>query len=120
MTTSEKQLMIVGIDDSEPSWNALQWTIDHFIIPFGSNSPFKLLIVHVKPTPSSTIGLGGPGTPNFSYSISIFPIFRRLNIDFGNCLKSGTYVLLIYRSRRSFALCGRRSQENCRSCFRKG
>ncbi|MBA0826068.1 hypothetical protein Gotur_005065 [Gossypium turneri] len=60
-TTTEKQAMVVGIDDSEHSTYALQWILDHFFAPFASNPPFKLVIVHAKPTASSAVGLAGPG-----------------------------------------------------------
>ncbi|KAF5744142.1 hypothetical protein HS088_TW08G00738 [Tripterygium wilfordii] len=59
-TTTEKQVMVVGIDDSEHSTYALVWTLDHFFTPLGSNSPFKLVIVHAKPSPASAVGLAGP------------------------------------------------------------
>ncbi|PON96556.1 Universal stress protein [Trema orientale] len=61
MATAEKPVMVVGIDDSEQSNYALEWTLDHFFAPFGSNPPFKLILVHAKPTPSSAVGLAGPG-----------------------------------------------------------
>ncbi|GLU07388.1 hypothetical protein SLE2022_243480 [Rubroshorea leprosula] len=61
MATAEKQVMIVGIDDSEPSMYALGWTINHFFVPLGANSPFKLIIVHAKPSPTSAIAFVGPG-----------------------------------------------------------
>ncbi|XVF32762.1 hypothetical protein REPUB_Repub17cG0111000 [Reevesia pubescens] len=61
MATSEKQAMVVGIDDSEHSMYALEWTLDHFFAPFPSNPPFKLFIVHAKSSASSAIGLVGPG-----------------------------------------------------------
>ncbi|KAK8499498.1 hypothetical protein V6N13_060986 [Hibiscus sabdariffa] len=61
MATSEKQTMVVGIDDSEHSMYALEWTLDHFFVPFASNPPFKLFIVHAKPTATSAVGLAGPG-----------------------------------------------------------
>ena len=61
MATSEKQVMVVGIDDSEHSMYALEWTLDHFFAPFASNPPFKLFIVHAKPSASSVVGLAGPG-----------------------------------------------------------
>ncbi|CAN0841602.1 Universal stress protein A-like protein [Linum grandiflorum] len=56
---AEKQVMLVGIDDSEHSMYALQWTLDHFFA--GDSSLFKLVVVHSKPTPSSVVGLAGPG-----------------------------------------------------------
>ncbi|PQQ03092.1 universal stress protein PHOS34 [Prunus yedoensis var. nudiflora] len=52
-TTGEKQVMVIGTDESEQSTYALEWTLDHFFAPFGPNSPFKLVIVHAKPMPSS-------------------------------------------------------------------
>ncbi|GMN38007.1 hypothetical protein TIFTF001_007286 [Ficus carica] len=61
MATDEKQVMVVGIDDSEQSSYALEWTLDHFFAPYASNPPFKLVIVHAKPTPTSAVGLAGPG-----------------------------------------------------------
>ncbi|KAM3735784.1 hypothetical protein ACB098_10G113700 [Castanea mollissima] len=60
---AEKQVMVVGMDDSEHSTYALEWTLDHFFTPFASNHPFKLVLVHAKPTPSSVVGLAGPGAP---------------------------------------------------------
>ncbi|KAE8009492.1 hypothetical protein FH972_005926 [Carpinus fangiana] len=61
MACSEKQVMVVGIDDSEHSSYALGWTLDHFFIPCASNPTFKLVVVHAKPTPTSAVGLAGPG-----------------------------------------------------------
>ncbi|KAF9669335.1 hypothetical protein SADUNF_Sadunf14G0097000 [Salix dunnii] len=62
MATSEKQVMVVGIDDSEHSTYALEWTLDHFFTPsLGSNSLFKLVVVYAKPSASSAVGLAGPG-----------------------------------------------------------
>ncbi|KAK4376321.1 hypothetical protein RND71_006998 [Anisodus tanguticus] len=52
---AEKPVMVVGLDDSEHSFYALEWSLEHL---FG---PFKLLIVHAKPTATSAIGLAGPG-----------------------------------------------------------
>ncbi|XP_059439099.1 universal stress protein PHOS34-like [Corylus avellana] len=61
MACSEKQVMVVGIDDSEHSSYALGWTLDHFFVPCASNPTFKLVVVHAKPTPTSAVGLAGPG-----------------------------------------------------------
>lgn len=54
-------VMIVGVDDSEHSFYALEWTLDHFLTPSAPNSPFKLIVVHSKPSPTSAIGFAGPG-----------------------------------------------------------
>ncbi|KAI3942420.1 hypothetical protein MKW98_013072 [Papaver atlanticum] len=58
---AEKSVVVVGIDDSEQSIYALEWALDHFFVPLGSDSIFKLVIVHAQPTPSSVVGLAGPG-----------------------------------------------------------
>ncbi|KAL2945388.1 Universal stress protein A-like protein [Bienertia sinuspersici] len=61
MAESEKSLMIVGIDESDHSFYALEWTLDHFFASGPLKSPFKLLIVYAKPAPTAAIGLTGPG-----------------------------------------------------------
>ncbi|KAF3330254.1 fiber protein Fb19 [Carex littledalei] len=56
----EKTAMVVGIDESEHSFYALQWTLLHF---FSIPVPlFKLIVVTAKPTPGSVVGLAGPGS----------------------------------------------------------
>ncbi|CAM8982942.1 unnamed protein product [Rhodiola kirilowii] len=58
----EKPVMIFGIDESEHSYYALEWTLDHFFAPFAANQyPFKLQILHSKPTAAYTAGLAGIG-----------------------------------------------------------
>ncbi|GAB2213678.1 hypothetical protein Droror1_Dr00017991 [Drosera rotundifolia] len=56
-----KPVMLVGIDDSEHSFYALEWAVEHFFVPHAPNFPFKLFVVHAKPSPTSAIGLAGPG-----------------------------------------------------------
>ncbi|KAG6785102.1 hypothetical protein POTOM_010825 [Populus tomentosa] len=61
-TVEEEQVMVVGIDDSQHSTYALEWTFDHFFTPpLGSNSPFKVVVVHAKPSATSVVSLAGPG-----------------------------------------------------------
>ncbi|OIT21352.1 PREDICTED: universal stress protein PHOS34-like [Nicotiana attenuata] len=62
-TAGEKPVMVVGLDDSQHSFYALEWILDHFFGPSPNShaAPFKLLIVHAKPTATSAIGLAGPG-----------------------------------------------------------
>ncbi|KAL8548651.1 hypothetical protein ACS0TY_007799 [Phlomoides rotata] len=55
----EKPVMVVGLDESEHSFYALEWTFQHFFSP-PENSPFKLVIVNAKPSPSSVVGFAGP------------------------------------------------------------
>ncbi|PWA45204.1 universal stress protein PHOS34 [Artemisia annua] len=58
---AEKPVMIVGVDASDHSFYALEWTLDHFLKPTAPNSPFKLVVIHSKPTPTSAIRFAGPG-----------------------------------------------------------
>ncbi|XP_028771210.1 universal stress protein PHOS34 [Neltuma alba] len=60
MATSEKQVMVAGIDEYDHSIYALQWTLDHFFAN-GPNPIFRLVLVHAKPTAGSAVGLAGPG-----------------------------------------------------------
>ncbi|RDX91955.1 Universal stress protein A-like protein, partial [Mucuna pruriens] len=56
---SEKQVMVVGIDDSEFSMYALEWTLDHLINPALNN--FNLVLLYAKPSVSASVGFVGPG-----------------------------------------------------------
>ncbi|KAG5574011.1 hypothetical protein H5410_063777 [Solanum commersonii] len=59
---SEKSVLIFAIDDSDHSFYALEWTLDHY---FGSpsTSQFKLVIIHAKSNAYATcsVGMSGPG-----------------------------------------------------------
>lgn len=57
---SEKQVMVVGVDDSEFSTYALEWTLDHLVTTL-PNPIFKLVLVFAKPSPSTNVGFIGPG-----------------------------------------------------------
>lgn len=79
MASSDQQsekaqpVMIVAIDESEHSAYALKWTLDHF---FNNNNPvFKLVLLHARPSATSSVGLAGPGicNPN-SFSISFIVV----------------------------------------------
>ncbi len=61
METAEKSVMIVAMDESEHSFYALQWTLNHFFAPSSGTAPFKLVLVHAKPSPATAVGLAGPG-----------------------------------------------------------
>ena len=55
-----KQVMVIGIDDSDFSTYALQWTLDHLLSP--ANVPkFKIFLVYAKPSVASAVGFVGPG-----------------------------------------------------------
>ncbi|KAK3189607.1 hypothetical protein Dsin_029168 [Dipteronia sinensis] len=51
---------MVALDDSVYSYYALEWTLDHFFAAYGPDHPFKLKLVHARPTSSSVIGFTGP------------------------------------------------------------
>lgn len=53
--------MVMGVDESEHSFYALEWTLNNFFAKSGSDHPFKLVIVHARRTPASVIGVAGPG-----------------------------------------------------------
>lgn len=53
--------MVVGLDDSDHSYYALEWTLEHFFSPAPENSAFKLVVVHAKPSATTAVGLTGPG-----------------------------------------------------------
>ncbi|KAL8167762.1 hypothetical protein V2J09_009261 [Rumex salicifolius] len=60
-TATAKPVMLVAIDDSDHSFYALEWALDHFLVPHAPNFPFSLVVLHAKPSPTSSIGLVGPG-----------------------------------------------------------
>ncbi|KAL6494175.1 hypothetical protein OROGR_032084 [Orobanche gracilis] len=66
----EKSVMVVGLDDSDHSFNALEWTLHHFFCASPENSIFKLVVVHAKPLLSTVVGFGGPG------SVDVLPIME--------------------------------------------
>ncbi|TVU49864.1 hypothetical protein EJB05_01203, partial [Eragrostis curvula] len=57
----KKPVMLVGIDDSEHSYHALQWTLQHFFGP-GLPQQYHLVVLTAKPPASSVIGIAGVGT----------------------------------------------------------
>ncbi|KAG8389483.1 hypothetical protein BUALT_Bualt02G0234100 [Buddleja alternifolia] len=70
----EKSVMVVGIDDSEHSFHALEWTLQHFFSHTPGNSPYKLVVVHAMPSPANAIGFIGPGI--FIVKLLIIFIFK--------------------------------------------
>ncbi|BAT03173.1 Os07g0673400 [Oryza sativa Japonica Group] len=58
-----KTVVVVGVDDSEHSNYALEWTMQHLASGMAGSGGAELVIVHAKPSPSSVVGFGaGPGT----------------------------------------------------------
>lgn len=70
---SEKSVLIFAIDDSDHSFYALEWTLDHY---FGSpsTSQFKLVIIHAKSNAYATcsVGMSGPGIKRIQKLNSIY------------------------------------------------
>ncbi|XP_073009382.1 universal stress protein PHOS32 [Typha latifolia] len=60
-TAEGKAAMVVGIDESDHSFYALQWILGHFFSCGGAGGAFRLVVVHAKPTATSAVGLAGPG-----------------------------------------------------------
>ncbi|XP_066359006.1 universal stress protein PHOS34-like [Miscanthus floridulus] len=55
-----KMTMVAGVDDSDHSFYALQWALQHFFPP-GQPQQYRLVVVTAKPSAASAIGLAGPG-----------------------------------------------------------
>ncbi|GKV02854.1 hypothetical protein SLEP1_g15238 [Rubroshorea leprosula] len=49
--------MIIVIDDNEHNAYALEWMLNRFFIPLGDSALFKVVIVHTKPSATSTVDL---------------------------------------------------------------
>ena len=60
METTERPVLVIGIDNNSHSFYALEWTLDHFFSP-PKTKPFKLVIVYARPPPPSVIRFAGPG-----------------------------------------------------------
>lgn len=58
---AKKPVMVVGIDDSEHSYYALEWTLKHFFVP-GQLQQYRLEVLTAKPQASSVIGIAGVGS----------------------------------------------------------
>ncbi|XP_072979405.1 universal stress protein A-like protein isoform X1 [Typha angustifolia] len=56
-----KTVVVVGVDESEHSEYALEWTLHRFFCD-ASQGSFKLVVVHAKPSPASFVGFDGPGS----------------------------------------------------------
>ncbi|CAN6361237.1 unnamed protein product [Urochloa humidicola] len=58
--TTTKMTMVAGVDESEHSFYALQWALNHFFAP-GQAQQYRLVVVTAKPSAASAVGLAGPG-----------------------------------------------------------
>ncbi|KAL6847413.1 hypothetical protein ACP4OV_023266 [Aristida adscensionis] len=55
-----KMTMVVGVNESEHSLYALQWTLQHFFAP-AQPQLYRLAVVTAKPAAAAAVGLAGPG-----------------------------------------------------------
>ncbi|KAK7337444.1 hypothetical protein VNO77_18020 [Canavalia gladiata] len=53
---NDKQVVLVGVDDSDFSMYALEWTLDHL-----SSTHKKLVLVYARPSVAASVGFIGPG-----------------------------------------------------------
>ncbi|KAL3829378.1 hypothetical protein ACJIZ3_018180 [Penstemon smallii] len=57
---ADKQVMLIALDDSEHSFYALDWTLDHFFSSaFTTN--FNVIVIHARVPSTSVIQIAGPG-----------------------------------------------------------
>ncbi|CAL4898797.1 unnamed protein product [Urochloa decumbens] len=59
--TTTKMTMVAGVDESEHSFYALQWALNHFFAPGQPQQQYRLVVVTAKPSAASAVGLAGPG-----------------------------------------------------------
>lgn len=55
--------MVIAVDESEHSFYALGWALDHLFVKSGLDHAFSLVLVHARRIPASVIGVSGPGIP---------------------------------------------------------
>ncbi|KAL6896589.1 hypothetical protein ACP4OV_007161 [Aristida adscensionis] len=55
-----RTVVVVGVDDSEHSYHALEWTVRHVTAGMAGGAGAELVVVHAKPSPSSVVSFGGP------------------------------------------------------------
>ena len=66
-------MMLVAVDESDHSFYALEWTLDHFFPP-NENHSFQLIVIHARVSPSLYVGMGGIGKANpFPFCICVSP-----------------------------------------------
>lgn len=70
-----KITMVLAFDDSEHSFYALEWTLNHFYSPAtGGGMGFQLVIVHAKRA-MSAVNVSGPGTSEHLQLVLLFSWF---------------------------------------------
>ncbi|XP_051142173.1 universal stress protein A-like protein [Andrographis paniculata] len=70
-----KAVVVVGMDDSDISYHALEWTLQHLILSESAsafdNSTFKLVIVHARLNAVNAIGIAG-ATPDLVSGVDTY------------------------------------------------
>ncbi|XP_066360194.1 universal stress protein PHOS34-like [Miscanthus floridulus] len=61
-SSSGKPVMVVGIDDSDHSYYALEWTLQHFFAAGQPQQQYHLVVLTAKPPAASVIGIAGVGS----------------------------------------------------------
>ncbi|GMY27742.1 universal stress protein PHOS32-like [Fagus crenata] len=67
---AEKPVMLVAVDESDHSFYALEWTLDHFFPP-NENHSFQLIVIHARVSPSLYVGMGGIGSGEFVTALNL-------------------------------------------------
>ena len=60
--------LVAGIDESDHSFYARQWALQHFF-PASQPQQYRLIVVTAKPFAASAVGLAGPGTRTSRYCV---------------------------------------------------
>nr|XP_043630712.1 universal stress protein A-like protein [Erigeron canadensis] len=84
---AEKQVIVVGYDESDHSQYALEWTLQHFFTNQASKPLYKLIVVHAKATPISVLSHAGPG---LNYGSASSEMFSRVE---GDLKKQTEYII---------------------------
>ncbi|KAF3955440.1 hypothetical protein ACB098_02G046700 [Castanea mollissima] len=64
MAETQKPVILVAVDESEHSFHALKWALDHFFVSKETHK-FKLIIVHAVGSPASYLGIAEVGSSEF-------------------------------------------------------
>ncbi|KAJ1699380.1 hypothetical protein LUZ63_007892 [Rhynchospora breviuscula] len=54
-------VLMLALSNSETSYNALEWTLEHFFTPMGGGNRNQLVLIHAKRLASSVAKVSGPG-----------------------------------------------------------
>jgi len=91
----QKTVVVVAVDDSDHSYYALEWTVRHVVGAGGmAGGAADLVIVHAKPSPSSVVSFGGPGTSSsvVTFLRSRRPLLSTCSIDGSGAGEAIRYV----------------------------